>query len=333
MPANIEVRGDTYYFRQKIKGKVHRVSTGFKVGGRRAQELAQRRAAEIANEIRAEARGYTKKPAPSFLTWAAEFLNAYYPATDGVEQHLLKRPVGRWADRTIDTITRTDVELFFREREAVGAKGGTLERERVLLKRLFQAAVDDGVIPRNPLAGLRAFKTSPKTRVLTRDEETALRAIISPEWDRWLTVMLGTGLRLSELMMLRPCDVDETWIHVRPESNKTRKARKVPLCPATRAALDDQRAVRPGDERAAYWGVVTGAAQMMLKRASTKLHFVPPVSPHALRRTFATRCAEAKMYPRHLQKILGHEDISTTMKYYVHEEERSIVDALNEVQL
>jgi integrase len=41
------------------------------------------------------------------------------------------------------------------------------------------------------------------------------------------------------------------------------------------------------------------------------------VHTHMLRGTFATRCAEAKIAPIVLQKILGHSDIGVTMKYYV----------------
>ena len=39
--------------------------------------------------------------------------------------------------------------------------------------------------------------------------------------------------------------------------------------------------------------------------------------PHDLRRTFGTRCAMAGVPPKVLQKWMGHEDIETTMKYYV----------------
>ena len=45
---------------------------------------------------------------------------------------------------------------------------------------------------------------------------------------------------------------------------------------------------------------------------------------HCLRHTFATRCAEAGMKPKVLQKILGHENISTTMNLYVHTTEDEI---------
>lgn len=41
------------------------------------------------------------------------------------------------------------------------------------------------------------------------------------------------------------------------------------------------------------------------------------VHTHMLRGTFATRCAEAKIAPVVLKQILGHEEIETTMKYYI----------------
>lgn len=41
------------------------------------------------------------------------------------------------------------------------------------------------------------------------------------------------------------------------------------------------------------------------------------VHTHMLRGTFATRCAEAKIAPAVLKKILGHSDITITMQYYV----------------
>ncbi len=47
-------------------------------------------------------------------------------------------------------------------------------------------------------------------------------------------------------------------------------------------------------------------------------------SMHVLRHTFATRCIEAGMMPKTLQKILGHSNIGITMNLYVHitEEEK-----------
>lgn len=205
----------------------------------------------------------------------------------------------------------------------------------MLLKRCFRAAVDDGLLEKNPMAGIRAFKTKPKTRVMSHGEEIAIRAELLPSWQRWLTVALSTGLRLGELMGLTPSDLREngTWIWVRPELNKTRTGRLVPLREEARTALAAQAEWRGCTLTLPYWGQCKGAAYIMLKRACERLKIEPSIGVHDLRRTFATRCAAAKMYPKHLQLILGHRDISTTMRYYVHEERQSLLDAMTEVKL
>ena len=41
-------------------------------------------------------------------------------------------------------------------------------------------------------------------------------------------------------------------------------------------------------------------------------------TPHCLRHTFATRCIEAGMKPKVLQKILGHATLQMTMDLYAH---------------
>lgn len=53
------------------------------------------------------------------------------------------------------------------------------------------------------------------------------------------------------------------------------------------------------------------------------------VHTHMLRGTFATRCAEAKMPPIVLQKILGHADIQITNKYYI-DVDRHFIDSENQ---
>lgn len=50
---------------------------------------------------------------------------------------------------------------------------------------------------------------------------------------------------------------------------------------------------------------------------SGKESITSEVHTHMLRHTFATRCVEAKIAPVVLQKLMGHTDIATTMKYYV----------------
>lgn len=52
-------------------------------------------------------------------------------------------------------------------------------------------------------------------------------------------------------------------------------------------------------------------------------------SMHVLRHTFATRCIEAGMMPKTLQKILGHSNIGITMNLYVHITEEEKLKEIN----
>lgn len=327
MPENLERRGGVWYYRGVINGVLRRRSTGFKDLAR-----ARRRANEIEGQLREGMLGWIKAPVPQFGAWAAQYLDAYH-ATRTTERQLLRRAITRWSTRLLDDIQRSDGEMYLREREGAGAKKGTLERERVLLKGLFKAAIDDGKIEKNPFGAIRAYKPEPRTRVMTRDEEARIRADILPHWDRFITVAVTTGLRAGELRGIRPMDIRDGWLHVRAECNKTRAARRVPLRPETIVALNEQRAATGAGDSTPLWDVSKAAPKAMLARACRRLEIEPRVSIHDLRRTFATRCAEAGMYPKHLQMILGHKRIETTMRFYVHMDQMSLIDAIGKVTL
>ncbi len=60
---------------------------------------------------------------------------------------------------------------------------------------------------------------------------------------------------------------------------------------------------------------------MQFQRVIRKYEILDPnvkgkVSLHSLRHTFATRCIEAGMQPKVLQKLLGHSDIQVTLNTY-----------------
>lgn len=55
--------------------------------------------------------------------------------------------------------------------------------------------------------------------------------------------------------------------------------------------------------------------------------FLPVLSIHALRHTFATKCFENGVPPRTVQQYLGHATMSITMDLYTHvSEEKSMED-------
>lgn len=56
--------------------------------------------------------------------------------------------------------------------------------------------------------------------------------------------------------------------------------------------------------------------EINLQRDETEL--MPRFSAHTFRHTFATRCIEAGVLPKTLQKYLGHATLQMTMDLYVH---------------
>lgn len=331
MAANLEKRGGKWHYRAVIGGKLYRRTTGFRVGTKHDLDAARRRASEIENDIRAGKFGWTKRDVPTFGAWRGKFLTAYYP-DHYQERHLTQPAADRWGTRQLDQITTSDLHQHFREREAEGYANATLERERVVLNRLFAAAVRDKLIEDNPMTGIRQFRITARQRVLLQHQEVQIRALLPAHWDRYLTVALGTGLRAAEQRGARPMDLRHggTWLYVRPECNKTRKSREVPLTPDVIKALRDQEASREGDETTSYWPYGESAFAHALQRACEKLNIEPALSPHDLRRTFGTRCAQRKVYPKHLQLIMGHADIGMTMKFYVALEQSDVRNALLE---
>ena len=52
---------------------------------------------------------------------------------------------------------------------------------------------------------------------------------------------------------------------------------------------------------------------------------------HDLRRTFATRCAEAGMPIKRLAAILGHSSVAVTEKHYAHVQDEDSAQAIEKI--
>lgn len=225
----------------------------------------------------------------------------------------------------------TDLNAYFAAKHPA-SKASSSNRRLAVFKRFYQRALRQHKIAADPCLLLRAAKQPsrfPKT--LSESQVDALLA--APDVNRplglrdrtMLELMYASGLRVSELVLLRPIEIglSEGVLRITGKGGKTRL---VPfgedarewleryLGEARSAILDGQRSdalfvtARGGPmTRQMFWTLVKKYARLAGIHA--------PLSPHTLRHAFATHLLNHGADLRVVQLLLGHADISTTQIY------------------
>jgi integrase/recombinase XerD len=204
------------------------------------------------------------------------------------------------------------------------------------IRGLVRHMTECGAITRD-VAVLVKMRTHsrPLPRVLSRrDVELLFDGIdgstLSGRRDRaMLELAYGCGLRVSELVTLRPGQINltERVIVVRGKGDKERV---IPLGGAAMQALHGYLMAREADTRARGRIIKPGAPLFpgrlgrpmtrqgfckLLGRLTTNEPRLKGIHPHTLRHSFATHLLEGGTDLRAVQEMLGHSDISTTQIY------------------
>jgi integrase/recombinase XerD len=143
-----------------------------------------------------------------------------------------------------------------------------------------------------------------------------------------LSLIYSCGLRRSELINLRPTDIDSKRGIVIIRQSKGKKDRIAPLSPKILEMLreyyigykpktwlfEGQIENTKYDER---------SLSNVLKQALTKSNISKPVSLHWLRHSYATHLLESGTDLRYIQELLGHSSSKTT-EIYTHVSTKSI---------
>ena len=231
-------------------------------------------------------------------------------------------------------LTRPHLEEFVRTLMAAGKSPRSVARAVACYRGFYRFLLIDGRITASPADDLhppRAWKVLP--RYLAIDDVDKLLAqpdVSTPRGlrDRALIELLyATGMRVSELIGLRPADVNLEASYLTC-TGKGDKQRIVPI--GDEAAQWVQRYVRearptllgrrtsprlfinargggPGLTRVGFWKILKGYA---IQAGITRT-----LSPHMLRHSFATHLLERGADLRAIQMMLGHADLSTTQIY------------------
>lgn len=130
----------------------------------------------------------------------------------------------------------------------------------------------------------------------------------------------SAGLRLNEVRLLKPSDIDSDRMQIRVENGKGKKTRLTLLSANTLSQLRDYYKIyrplaylfeghKPGEP------ISPRTIQKVFNDCVTRTGIAKAVSFHSLRHSFATHLLEQGANLRLIQQLLGHTSLRTTSVY------------------
>ncbi|MFI5298801.1 MAG: tyrosine-type recombinase/integrase [Polyangiales bacterium] len=214
-------------------------------------------------------------------------------------------------------IIRSDIERFLSDRLTTDKIGPCRHNKDLkFLRLIFTKAQEWGYSRRNPTLGIKRLKEPPgRVRFLTTEERDALLAACPERLRTIVLIALNTGLRKSELLTLRWHDLDFKNRMIRVERSKNGERRDVPMTGTVHDLF--QRIPRRVDT-AYVFANPDGTPQADTKTAwgnALRRSGIQDFTFHDLRHTFASNLVMNGVDIRTVQTLLGHKDITMTMRY------------------
>jgi len=237
------------------------------------------------------------------------------------------------SQQPVEALTLQDLEAFARHLMSAGLSPRSVARVIACTRGFYRFLLLEQQIAADPAADLRAPRAWPALpRYLSLEEVDRLLTQPDPSIPRGLRdkalieLLYATGLRVSELLSLRPGDVnlEAGYLTCIGKGDKQR------IVPLGQAAADwVRRYIRDGrpallKKRSSGWLFVNAkdggrlsrvGFWKVLKDYGIKAGVSRHLSPHVLRHSFATHLLERGADLRAIQLMLGHADLSTTQIY------------------
>ena len=262
----------------------------------------------------------------------------------------------------------SDAKRFYIDLHDTGSKRNTISIYHSVLRPTFEMAVDDDMIRKNPfkfkVADIIPDDAVKRTALTKQQQENYLRFIQENGQDNYyddIVILMGTGLRVSELYGLTKKDVDFKKRLIFIDHQLCRTAEKpyfvkspktssgvrcIPMSDVVYMALKRVAANRQSPtvellvdgysgflflDKAGMPKVAMHLENYMrgMQKKMERIYgkSFPRVTPHVLRHTFCTNMQRAGIDVKSLQYLMGHSNVSVTLDVYTHVDFQAVQEA------
>ena len=228
-------------------------------------------------------------------------------------------------DDPIRKVTTDDIREYLANYQGLNdCSKTTIDNIRRNISSFFTWLEEEDYIIKSPMRRIHKIKTTKTVKEVISDEEIEkMRDKCKNLRDLAIIDLLySTGIRIGELVRLNIDDIDfeERECIVFGKGDKERRVyfdakTKIHLMSYINSRFDTNPALFVTLD-APYNRLQISGVEIRLRRLGRELG-INKVHPHKFRRTMATRAIDKGMPIEQVQKLLGHSQIDTTMRYAI----------------
>ena len=274
-------------------------------------------------------------------TWFEGHRDNIAPTTQESYKYCLKMLKEGFYHRPLTVIRPIDIENFLKGMRRDGRSDSYISKARGMLYQIFQKAEANDLVRRNPVRlaeKMRASGTAKRKEAFTTAEVAHLmKALPDDRMGLSIRLLLGTGMRMQELLALEPQFIEEdgSVIHIRqavkvvkgtvsigsPKSKDSIRDIPVPLNVRPCAIK-----LRDTTDQFIWESPKTGLPcnpthfRDVFRKSLEEAGDVRLLTPHSCRHTYVSQMQALGVDIQTIQSIVGHADTEMT-EHYLHVQE------------